>query len=69
MAKKIAVIRTESPAVTDPASLLAELRELIHSARQRVATVANAEQIVVSVSRQLGWNLARGLAKALQSRT
>ena len=66
---KPTIHRPQTAAVVDATGLLAELRELIHSARQRVATVANAEQIVVSVSRQLGWNLARGLAKALQSRT
>lgn len=38
---------TSQPATVDAPSLLSELRELIHSARQRVATVANAEQTLL----------------------
>ncbi|GAM09123.1 putative protein [Geobacter sp. OR-1] len=55
MAKKVAVIGTESSAVVDATGLLVELRELIHSARQRVATAANAEQTL------LYWRLGKRL--------
>ena len=43
----------EPPTVADEASLLADLRALIHSARQRVATVANATQTL------LYWHVGR----------
>ncbi len=39
--------RQQGPVAVDAASLLSELRELIHSARQRIATVANAEQTLL----------------------
>ena len=45
------------PTVVDEASLLAELRALIQSARQRVATVANATQTL------LYWHVGRRLLK------
>jgi len=44
---KPTVHQPKNPAAVDAAGLLAELRELIHSARQRVATVANAEQTLL----------------------
>jgi predicted nuclease of restriction endonuclease-like (RecB) superfamily len=39
--------RTQGKIIVEAADLLSELRELIHSARQRVATVANAEQTLL----------------------
>ncbi len=52
-----AMITQPQVAVTvDAASILADLRELIHSARRRVATVANAEQTL------LYWQLGRRIA-------
>ena len=47
----------EPPTVVDEASLLADLRSLIQSARQRVATVANATQTL------LYWHVGRRLLK------
>ena len=47
----------EPPTVADEASLLADLRALIQSARQRVATVANATQTL------LYWHVGRRLLK------
>ena len=47
----------EPPTVVDEAGLLADLRALIHSARQRVATVANATQTL------LYWHVGRRLLK------
>jgi predicted nuclease of restriction endonuclease-like (RecB) superfamily len=46
----------DAPAAVDPTGLLAELRELINSARQRVATVANAEQTL------LYWRIGKRIA-------
>jgi len=43
----------EPPTVADEAGLLADLRALIQSARQRVATVANATQTL------LYWHVGR----------
>ncbi|MBK8114414.1 MAG: DUF1016 family protein [Candidatus Accumulibacter sp.] len=49
------------PVVVDEAALLTDLRELIHSARQRIATVAN------STTTLLYWHLGRRLlAESLQ---
>lgn len=47
----------EPPIIVDEASLLADLRALIQSARQRVATVANATQTL------LYWHVGRRLLK------
>ena len=47
----------EPPTVVDEAGLLADLRALIQSARQRVATVANATQTL------LYWHMGRRLLK------
>ena len=47
----------EPPTVVDEASLLADLRALIQSARQRVASVANATQTL------LYWHMGRRLLK------
>jgi len=47
---------TSQPATVDAPALLSELRELIHSARQRVATVANAEQTM------LYWRIGKRVA-------
>jgi predicted nuclease of restriction endonuclease-like (RecB) superfamily len=47
----------ETPAAVDEARLLADLRELIQSARQRVATVANSTQTL------LYWHVGRRLLK------
>jgi len=46
---------TEVPAIVDEAALLTDLRELIQSARQRIATVAN------STTTLLYWHLGRRL--------
>lgn len=52
---------TEVPAVVDEAALLTDLRELIQTARQRIATVAN------STTTLLYWHLGRRLlAESLQ---
>ena len=52
---------TEVPAVVDEAALLTDLRELIQTARQRIATVANATTTL------LYWHLGRRLlAESLQ---
>ncbi len=52
---------TEAPAIVDEAALLTDLRELIQSARQRIATVAN------STTTLLYWHLGRRLlAESLQ---
>ena len=53
---KPTIHRPQTPAVVDAIGLLAELRELIHSARQRVATAANAEQTL------LYWRLGKRIA-------
>ncbi len=51
----------QMPVVVDEAALLTDLRELIHSARQRIATVAN------STTTLLYWHLGRRLlAESLQ---
>lgn len=50
---KPTVTRSQVTVAVDAASILADLRVLIHSARQRVATVANAEQTL------LYWRLGR----------
>ena len=47
------VTRPQAPVAVDTAGILADLRELIQSARHRVATVANAEQTL------LYWRLGR----------
>ena len=39
--RKLAPV-SKAPAAADPAALLADLRALIQSARQRIATVANS---------------------------
>ena len=44
---KAAVTRPQVAVAVDAADILADLRELIHSARHRVATVANAEQTLL----------------------
>jgi hypothetical protein len=48
---------SKTPAPLDAATLLADLRELIESARQRIATVAYSSQTL------LCWHLGRRLAK------
>ena len=48
---------TEVPAIVDEAALLTDLRELIQSARQRIATVAN------STTTLLFWNVGRRLLR------
>ena len=50
---KPTVTRPRGVVAVDSAGILADLRELIHSARRRVATVANAEQTL------LYWRLGR----------
>ncbi len=45
--RKLPVSHTQTAVAVDAAGLLTELRELIHSARQRVATVANAAQTLL----------------------
>ena len=42
---KLLVTRPQATGVVDAADILADLRELIQSARHHVATVANAEQV------------------------
>lgn len=54
---KIARTASQPPAVVDEAGLLSDLRALIQSARQRVATVAN------STHTMLYWHLGRRLLK------
>jgi hypothetical protein len=55
------VARAQVPVVVDEAALLTDLRELIQSARQRIATVAN------STTTLLYWHLGRRLlAESLQ---
>ena len=44
---KPTVVQPQGVVAVDAAGILAELRKLIHSARQRVATVANAEQTLL----------------------
>jgi hypothetical protein len=44
---KPTVTRSQGAVAVDAAALLSELRELINSARQRVATVVNAEQTLL----------------------
>lgn len=48
---------SDTLAVVDEASLLADLREIIKAARQRVATVANATHTLVC------WHVGRRLLK------
>lgn len=55
MSKPI-VTRPQVAVTIDAAGILADLRELIHSARHRVATVANTEQTL------LYWRLGRRIA-------
>lgn len=50
---KLTVTRQQGAVTVDASGILADLRELIHSARRRVATVANAEQTM------LYWRLGR----------
>ena len=53
--------KTQTPAVVDTAGLLSDLRSLIQSARQRIATAAN------STTTLLYWHLGRRLlAESLQ---
>lgn len=55
------VAEAQMPVTVDEAALLTDLRELIHSARQRIATVAN------STTTLLYWHLGRRLlAESLQ---
>ena len=52
---------TEMPAIVDDVALLTDLRELIQSARQRIATMANSTTML------LYWHLRRRLlAESLQ---
>jgi hypothetical protein len=44
---KPTVTHSNGTVVIDAAGILADLRELIHSARRRVAMVANAEQTLL----------------------
>jgi predicted nuclease of restriction endonuclease-like (RecB) superfamily len=53
---KPTVTRPRGTVAVDAAGILADLRELIHSARHRVATVANAEQTL------LYWRLGKRIA-------
>lgn len=53
---KPSITRPKEIATVDAAGILAELRELINSARHRVATVANAEQTL------LYWRMGRRLS-------
>lgn len=53
---KPTVTRPQGDATVDASGILADLRELINSARRRVATVANAEQTL------LYWRLGRRIA-------
>jgi len=53
---KPTVTRPRGAVAVDAAGILADLRELIHSARRRVATVANAEQTL------LYWRLGKRIA-------
>ena len=55
--RRTQTVGPEPPTVIDEASLLADLRALIQSARQRVATVANATQTL------LYWHVGRRLLK------
>ena len=55
--KKIARTAAQPPAVVDEAGLLSDLRTLIQSARQRVATVANTTHTM------LCWHVGRRLLK------
>ncbi|MCX5791840.1 MAG: DUF1016 N-terminal domain-containing protein [Elusimicrobia bacterium] len=55
--KKTVRAASQPPAVVDEAALLCDLRELIQSARQRVATVAN------STHTMLCWHVGRRLLK------
>ena len=50
------VSSSQATVAVDAAGILADLRELIHSARQRVATFANAEQTM------LYWRLGRRIS-------
>jgi hypothetical protein len=52
---KTTVTHPQGVVAVDAAGILADLRELIHSARRRVATVANAEQTL------LYWRLGKRL--------
>jgi len=53
MAKNTPAKRNLKPVKVDEAELIADLRDLIQSARQRIATVANAAQTL------LYWRLGR----------
>ncbi len=53
--RRLAHAETEVPAIVDEAALLTDLRTLIQSARQRIASVANA------TTTQLYWHLGRRL--------
>jgi predicted nuclease of restriction endonuclease-like (RecB) superfamily len=53
---KPTITRPKGTVAVDAASILADLRELIQSARRRVATVANAEQTL------LYWRMGRRIA-------
>jgi len=55
--QKPRVVETQMPAVVDEASLLSDLRSLIQSARQRIASVA------CSIQTLLCWHVGRRLAK------
>jgi DUF1016 N-terminal domain len=63
---KPTVTRQQGPVAVDAAGILADLRELIHSARRRVASVANAEQTLLywrMGSRIVHENLTEGRAE------
>ena len=55
--QKPGAVQTPMPAVVDEASLLSDLRGLIQSARQRIATVANATYTL------LCWQVGRRLLR------
>ena len=57
MAKNTPAKRNLKPVKVDEAELIADLRDLIQSARQRIATVANAAQTL------LYWRLGRRLVE------
>jgi predicted nuclease of restriction endonuclease-like (RecB) superfamily len=63
---KAAVTRPQGTTAVDAADILADLRELIHSVRHRVATVANTEQTLLYWrlgKRILSENLTEGRAE------
>ena len=55
--RRTQTVEPDPVTIVDEASLLADLRALIQSARQRVATVANATQTL------LYWHVGRRLSK------